>query len=154
MLDQLFVYSNTLLKLEAKVVQADSEDREHQNVAANAIDGNADTFWHTRWGEKDDPLPHYLVIDLGRPVRLRGITYLPRQDQANGRIRDAEIYCSLTPKDWGKPAAAVRWDASAQLQTVRFRQPVEARYLKLLVKSTANGPFAAVAELDVILADR
>ena len=155
MLDQLFAYSNTLSKLEAKVLEADSEDREHQNVAANAIDGNPDTFWHTRWGEKDDPLPHHLVIDLGRPVRLKGITYLPRQDQANGRIREAEIYCSLAAKSWGKPTATARWDGSEKLQTVRFRQPVEARYLKLLAKSSVSGqPFTAIAELDVILADR
>ena len=89
-----------MLKLGAKVLQADSEDREHGNLAAHAIDGDPDTFWHTRWGEKNDPLPHYLVIDLGRPVRLRGITYLPRQDMLNGRIRQAEIYGSLAPNAW------------------------------------------------------
>ena len=32
---------STLLKLEAKVLEADSEDREHGNVAANAIDGRS-----------------------------------------------------------------------------------------------------------------
>jgi hypothetical protein len=157
-LDKLFAppaHHQALLKLGAKVLQADSEDREHGNLAAHAIDGDPDTFWHTRWGEKDDPLPHYLVIDLGRPVWLRGITYLPRQDMLNGRIRQAEIYGSLAPNAWGKPAATPCWDASDRLHTVYFRQPVQARYLKLLVKSTANGqPFAAVAELDVILADR
>ena len=74
---------------------------------------------------------------------------------ANGRIREAEIYCSLAPTGWGKPTAKAHWNASAELQTVWFRQPVQARYLKLLAKSTVNGqPFAAVAELDVILADR
>jgi hypothetical protein len=154
-LDKLFACHSTMLKLEAKVLEADSEDRDNSNVAANVIDGNGDTFWHTRWGETNDPLPHHLVIDLGRPVRLQGITYLPRQDQANGRIQGAEIYCSLTPNAWGKPTAKVHWNGLAQLQTVRFPQPVQARYLKLLVKSTVNGqPFAAIAELDVILADR
>ncbi len=154
-LDKLFACRSTMLKLEAKVLEADSEDREHENVAANAIDGNPETFWHTRWGETNDPLPHHLVIDLGRPVRLKGITYLPRQDQANGRIREAEIYCSLAPAAWGKPTAKAQWNGSDRLQTVLFRQPVAARYLKLLVKSTVNQqPFAAVAELDVILADR
>jgi hypothetical protein len=155
-LDQLFAYHSTLLKLEAKVVEVDSEDPDHANVAANAIDGNPETFWHTRWGEgTNDPMPHHLVIDLGRQVRLRGITYLPRQDMATGRIREAEIYCSLVPNAWGKPTAKVQWNGSDQLQSARFRQPVEARYLKLLVKSAVDRqPFAAVAELDVILADR
>ena len=72
-------------------------------------------------------------------MRLKGITYLPRQDQANGRIREAEIYCSLSRTAWGKPTAKAQWNGSDRLQTVLFRQPVPTRYLKLLVKSTVNG---------------
>src|ERR1039458_8626057 len=32
----------------AKVIEADSEDSANGNVAANAIDGNPDTIWHTK----------------------------------------------------------------------------------------------------------
>jgi len=140
-----------LVRLGAKVIKADSEDRENGNVAANAIDGDADTFWHTRWQPANDPMPHDLVIDLGREIALKGLTYLPRQDQANGRIASAEIFLGSSPAAWGERAAAVNWTDTTELQRVRFDRTVRGRYLRLVVRSEVHGnPFAAVAELDVL----
>jgi hypothetical protein len=62
-----------MLKLGAKVVSADSEDADYP--ASQAIDGDAVTIWHTKWSPNEDPMPHNLVIDLGREVELRGIVY-------------------------------------------------------------------------------
>ena len=47
-------------------------------------------------------MPHHLTVDLGREVTLKGITYLPRQDMANGRIAECEIYCSTDPSLLGR----------------------------------------------------
>jgi len=97
-------------------------------------------------------MPHHLTLDLSKPVTLRGITCLPRQDQGNGRIAQVEIYCSTGPVLSGEPKATARWTNTAGLQTVLFEQPVEARYLKLLIKSEFNNnPFASLAELDVLI---
>jgi hypothetical protein len=140
-----------LAALGAKVIEADSEDSANGNVAANAIDGDTDTIWHTRWEPTNDPMPHHLTVDLGREVTLNGITYLPRQNMAHGRIAQCEIYCSRDPASWAAPAARVKWTNTAELQTVRFKQPVKARYLKVLARSEVNGnPFASIAELDVL----
>jgi hypothetical protein len=140
-----------LVTLGAKVIEADSEDSANGNIAANAIDGDPDTIWHTRWQPSNDPMPHHLTVDLGREVTLKGITYLPRQDMANGRIADCDIYCSTDRASWSAPAAKAKWPNTAQLQTVRFPEPVRARYLKVVARSEANGnPFASIAELDVL----
>src|ERR1019366_8835055 len=80
-----------LAQLGAKVLKSDSEDREGGHAAACAFDGDTDTFWHTR---AQDPGPHYLVIELGREVTLRGVTCLPRQDRAEGRVVEVEALCS------------------------------------------------------------
>jgi hypothetical protein len=142
---------STMVNLGAKVLKVDSEDRENGNTADKAIDGDPDTIWHTRWQPRNDPMPHSLVMDLGREVTLRGIRYLPRQDQVNGRIAEAEIFCATDPESWGAPVATAQWRNSEQLQTVQFAQPLKARYLKLVVKSEINrNPFASVAELDVV----
>ncbi len=144
-----------LVSLGAKVIENDSEDSANGNVAAHAIDGDPDTIWHTRWQPANDPLPHHLTIDLGRAVTLKGITYLPRQNMANGRIAQGEIYCSTEPNSWPAPAAKVKWPDTDQLQTVTFKQPVTARYLKLVARSEVNGnPFASIAELDVLMDER
>jgi hypothetical protein len=139
-----------LARLDAKV-WVDSEDDAHGNVKDNAIDGDPQTFWHTQWQPTVKPMPHWLVVDLGNETALAGITYLPRQDMANGRIAEAEVHCSNEPKKWGAPIATVKWPNTTDLQTVRFAKPVAARYLKLVPKSEVKGqPFAVVAELDII----
>ncbi len=145
---------SNLLKLGARVIEADSEDTANGNLAANAIDGDPETIWHTKWTPVNDPMPHHLTIDLGRTVRLKGITYLPRQDMANGRIAECEIYCSAEPNVWAAPVATVNWPNTDKLQTVTFRQPITARYFKLVARSEVNAqPFASIAELDVLLSE-
>jgi hypothetical protein len=144
-LDALFtpISTNILQKLGA-TIRADSEAPGHE--AALAIDNNPDTCWHTQWEPTPAPMPHQLVIDLGREVTLAGITYLPRQDMANGRLAECEIFAD------GKPVASVTWPNSADLQTLRFNPPVTARSLRLVIKSETNGnPFASIGELDVLL---
>jgi hypothetical protein len=145
-------YGSNLMKLEARVIEADSEDSANGNVAANAIDGDPETIWHTKWTPVNDPMPHHLTIDLGRAVTLKGITYLPRQDMANGRIAECEICCSTASNVWAAPVAKVKWPNTDKLQTVNFQQPVKARYLKVVARSEVNGqPFAGIAELDVLM---
>ncbi len=157
-LDKLFaepVVNSRLAKLGAKVVATDSEDSEHDHLAAYAIDGNPDSFWHTRWGENLDPMPHYLVIDLGREVNLKGFTCLPRQDMNNGRVAECEIFGSHDGKTWGEPIARAKWRNTANMQTLNFKDQVKTRYLKLVIKSEVRGqPFAAIAELDILTDDR
>jgi hypothetical protein len=140
-----------LATLGARVIETDSEDSANGNVAANAIDGDPGTIWHSSYTPAPEPMPHHLTIDLGRAVTLKGITYLPRQDMANGRIAECEIYCSSEPNAWPAPTAKVKWPNTGQLQTVSFDQPVKARYLKVVALSEVNrNPYASIAELDVL----
>jgi hypothetical protein len=140
-----------LVALGAKVIETDSENTDGGYTAGHAIDGDADTIWHTSWDPKPDPLPHHLTIDLGREVTLKGVTYLPRQDMSNGRIAQGEIYCSNDPAAWPAPVSQVRWPNTPELQTVYFKQPVRARYIKVVALSEVNGnAYTSIAELDVL----
>jgi beta-galactosidase len=147
--------TSKLAALGARVIETDSEDSANGNVAANAIDGDPATIWHTKWTPAEDPMPHHLTIDLGRVVTLKGMTYLPRQNMDNGRIAECEIYCGTEPNAWAAPAAKVSWPNTDQLQTVNFEPPVKARYLKVVALSEVNHkPFASIAELDVLTDDK
>jgi hypothetical protein len=142
---------STLGRLGARVVGFSSEDAQNANVAVNAMDGDPDTFWHTRWQPKADPMPHHLVFDLGRPVAIAGVAYLPRQDQANGRIRDIEIYSTSDTNNWGTAIARAQWPNMHERQTLMFPKSVEARWVKFLVRSEARAQaFASAAEFDII----
>ena len=129
--------------------KADSEAPDYD--AAKAVDGNPETIWHTAWEPAPKPMPHELVIDLGKEAALAGITYLPRQDMANGRIADFEVYVGNDLKAFGAAVAKGKWPNTDKLQKVVFEKPAKGRYVKLVALSEVKGnPFAAAAEVDVI----
>ncbi len=81
-----------------KVLYVDSEENFAEgDLAENAIDGKADTFWHTLWSAPHPSHPHTLVIDLGAEHELAGVRLLPRQDSRNGRIKNYRLYLSPEP---------------------------------------------------------
>ncbi|HNS19636.1 MAG TPA: discoidin domain-containing protein [Sedimentisphaerales bacterium] len=144
----LFREPSPLQKLGAAV----SADSQHPSHAPDlAIDGNPTTIWHTNW-EPAIPMPHYLILDLKQPVRVQGVTYLPRQDMTNGRIGRFELHLSRDGRQWGPPVAAGQWPDDGSLKTIRLDAAVEARFIRLTALSEVRGqPFASAAELDVIL---
>ncbi|MFD1616281.1 discoidin domain-containing protein [Gelatiniphilus marinus] len=128
----------------------DSEETTNEYTPAiHAIDGNNATFWGTQWSSGASPLPHEIQIDLKESKNITGFTYLPRQNQANGRIADYEIYVSDNPNNWGKPVASGTWPNSKDLQTVTFTEK-RGRYYRLVALSEVNGnPWSSAAEINV-----
>ncbi len=144
----LFKEPGPLQKLGATIT-ADNHHPSHGPELA--IDGNPTTIWHTNW-EPMAPPPHYLLLDLKKALPLHGLTYLPRQDMANGRIAQYEVYVSADGETWGPPVAAGTWPNDADRKTVRLNKPQTARFLKLVALSEVSShPFSSAAELDVLL---
>jgi beta-galactosidase len=119
---------------------------------ANALDGDPDTFWHSRWSSHKAQPPHHLTIDFGQPLTVAGVVYMTRHDKnINGTVKDYEIYLSNDAKHFGKPAAQGTFAKGPREQTVKLDKLVKARYLKFVMLSEQAGqPFGCVAELDVI----
>lgn len=107
-------------------VTADSEETDDQQAPASyAIDGDTATFWHTSWEPApndgmDAKLPHMLRVDLGTAHVITGFSYLPRQNNANGRIKGWEFYLSKDGTDWGTAVKAGTFPTGMALQTVTF----------------------------------
>jgi hypothetical protein len=140
-----------LARIGARVVRADSEDKESQNTADKAIDGEPGTFWHTEWVKAKPGYPHEIVIDMQQSMDLSGFRMLPRQDMANGWFARYAFHVSQDGKIWGEPAAKGDFIQDDQEKTVKFSAACRGRFLKLVALEGINGnPFAAVAELDVI----
>jgi beta-galactosidase len=88
----------TISRKDWKVIYVDSEENFAEGDQAEmAFDGDADTFWHSLWSAPHTSHPHTLVIDLGAEREISGVRLLPRQDSANGRIKDYRLYLSLAP---------------------------------------------------------
>ena len=81
-----------------KTAFANSEELVAENGSAdNLFDLQPTTYWHTRWQGTAPKHPHLVVLDLGSSQTLTGLRLQPRQDMANGRIKDCRVYLSKEP---------------------------------------------------------
>ncbi len=137
-----------------KVIYVDSEEllaTNEDGSAANAVDGDPNTFWHTEWDNASPIYPHEIHIDLGSDSNVTGLEYLPRQSGGlNGTIANYEIYVSDSPSAWGDAVAEGTWGYNHDLKTVRFNEK-QGRYLRLVALSEGGGQaWASAAEIKAI----
>ncbi|WP_307872123.1 endo-alpha-N-acetylgalactosaminidase family protein [Microbacterium paraoxydans] len=128
---------------------ANSEETEGEDGrAANMLDGNAGTFWHSRWSANATSYPHVLTFDLGAVEQVDGLSYLRRAANQNGPIKGFEVAVSTDGEAYTTVATG-EWRNVAEWQDVDFAQ-TDARYVRVTATSSISGtPFAAVAELAI-----
>lgn len=131
---------------------ADSEETDRfATPATNAFDGNAATYWYTRWNQATAQLPHELQINLGAQYNIHGFRYLPRQNGTDGRISKYEFYVSLDGLNWGAPAATGVFVNDGTEKQVLFDAYRTGQYVRLRALGEANNlAYTAVAELTVL----
>jgi len=131
-------------------ISASSFER-NEGEPGNAVDGQAGTFWHSRWSSDAPSHPHWLAVDFGQTLKLGAVVVQQRQDgNSNGRVNACEVYVSADGKQWGEPVAKAALQNKAGEQVIAFKAPVQGRHLKVVALSEAAGQkFAALAELDV-----
>lgn len=121
--------------------------------AANAMDGDPNTFWHSDW-ESGDSLPAHLDIDFQTQVVLRGFNYTPRQDMDRGRIANYSVEVSVDGQQWLPWVKAARFPNTTDRQSVIFDKPIKVRYLRLVALSDHGGANqAAVAEIEPLVVE-
>ena len=136
-------------KSEWTVYSYDSQQGNNEK-AANAIDDDENTIWHTQYNPTTPDCPHELVIDMKHTYRITAFSYKGRKDGSNGRVLRYEVYFSSSPHLWGEPAASGTFNNSADKQTVAIPSKPEARYMKFLVRTVVDDKgYASAAELYV-----
>ena len=101
-------------RLGAKVIAADSQAPDFE--AANVIDGDPQTIWHTPW--EGQARRFHTTWSSSSLRRLRCAGQNPAaQDLPNGRIRDYEVFVSSDGKNWGSAVKKGRCDASADYRS-------------------------------------
>lgn len=143
-----------LCKAKWHVVSVSSDEADAGESAANAIDDDPRTIWHSRYSPSTAKPPHEIVIDLGEDVDLHGFTYLPRQNgQANGTVLRYQFFSSGDGTTWGDAAAAGEFSnikSNPVEQRVQF-PPRRARFIKFVALSEINGrDWGSAAEFGVI----
>ena len=118
---------------------------------SNAIDGNANTFWHTPFGAGGNPLPHFITIDMKASSLINSISYQPRQDgQANGNIGGHTLTVSQDGNTFTAPKLLGTW-LDDQSTKISVFEAVNARYVKLtsLTEAGDRGPWSSAAEINI-----
>jgi galactose oxidase len=134
-------------------VVADSQETAKENgQAANVLDGDPATLWHTAWSSGPTAFPHLLTIDTQVAQAMSGLVYQPRpaSSGSNGTIGRYTLETSLDGVTYTAAASGTLPDTAAQ-QTLPF--PVTtARYVRLTALSEAGsrGSWTSAAELGLL----
>ncbi|MGW6709645.1 discoidin domain-containing protein, partial [Streptomyces sp. NPDC054956] len=131
---------------------SDEETVTENGRAANVLDGNVNTLWHSVWTAPAKPLPHSITIDMHKTGIVSALVYVPRPPAwANGRIGEYSISVSTDGQDWGTPVATGTLADDTATKTLGFA-PTGARFVRLtaLTEAGNRGPWTAVAELNLL----
>ena len=143
----------TFAKIESistEVIFTSSEESGEGN-ASNLVDNDANTYWHTMYSVTVAKYPHWVDLDAGEVKSITGFTYLPRQGNPNGHIKEYRLQVSLDGKNWGEPVAEGAFERDFRLKRVMLDKPVKARYIRFTALSSQNGDdFASGAELGIL----
>lgn len=119
-------------------------------LVTSALDGNDQTFWHSKWSGGIAPGPHWFIIDMGETHVLHGFQFLGRQSDNDGKPRDVMVEISTDGTTWtiaGKMELENTWSLQNRFLIDGFNQ--EARYFKLTVKNSYGGvEYTHLAELN------
>ncbi|WP_239132017.1 discoidin domain-containing protein [Paractinoplanes durhamensis] len=134
-------------------VAADSQETAGEDgKAANAIDGNTSTLWHTQWQDASPDLPHTFTIDMHAVNLVSGLGYLGRQDGAQfGNIGQYRIETSMDGTNWSPNVVTGSFSDIATAQTKTFASAL-ARYVRLTAVTEAGrrGPWTSAAEINLL----
>jgi alpha-L-fucosidase len=144
-----------LAKGKWKVVNCDSQQR-GEGDASKAIDDDPSTFWHSRYRDIVEPMPHHLTVDMGETAAIRGFAYTPRQDQWDGGIvLRARLEVGSDGANWAIAVDDVNFDNiinSRQRQVVTLPKATTARYFRFTALRTVNdNNLASAAEISVLV---
>ena len=116
------------------------------NKKENAIDGNKNTMWHTKWDGSDTE--KYIVLKLNEERYLTGLSYVPRATSSNGIVKNAKILVSMDNKEWTEVVSETDWSIDNTTKYVAFNEVTLAKYVKVIgVETYGNYMSAAMINL-------
>lgn len=120
----------------------DSNDR-----AANVLDGNTGTMWHTDWdGTELENM--WIDIALPEPATVGGVRILARTSGDNGQIRRAEIWVKTAEAD-EYVKVVENGTFGSGWQSVTFDEIENVTNVKIQPLETKN-PYASAAEIRIM----
>jgi beta-galactosidase len=123
-----------------------------QETADKAIDNNAETIWHSDWTNPQEKQPHFIEVDMGEIHTVKGLEYLPRRDQGNGRIAKYNLEVSLDGEKWELLVEKEHFRNNSERQQKMFDKPIKMRFFKVTtLREVTGASYSSIAEIGVVL---
>jgi hypothetical protein len=137
-------------KQDWKILSFSSEETSGEGTvngrATTLIDGNASTYWHSRWANNAAIYPHEFTIDLGSIKTANGLSLTQRSGLSRS-VKDAELLVSSDGVSFTSLGNYVFSNTNGP-QYFGFNTPKSFRIMKVIAKSAWDGlQFAALAEV-------
>ena len=120
--------------------------------AAKAIDGNHDTYWHSKWQDGSTQFPVEFQITMSKETMVDIVRYVPRKDQPNGAWGNVEVqYRGLvsTNNEW---VTLGTFNLGERQQSYDFEIGKKFTNVKFIIKN-GYGNFATAAEVEAYTVD-
>ncbi|TDE28461.1 discoidin domain-containing protein [Flavobacterium ranwuense] len=145
-----FTTRNEIAKTGWSVVSFSSQETSGEatpnGLAANLIDGNAATYWHSQWTGTGAIYPHQFVIDMGSSKTANGLSITQRSGLQRA-IKNAELFTSTDGINFTS-AGPYTFANSNGPQYFDFTAPKTFRYFKIVGSTAWDGlQFASLAEI-------
>ncbi len=137
-------------KQDWKILSFSSEETSGEGTtngrAIALIDGNASTYWHSRWVNNAAIYPHEFTIDMQSIKTANGFSVTQRSGLSRS-VKDAEFLTSSDGVSFTSAGNFVFSNTNGP-QYFSFSSPRSFRYFKLVAKSAWDGlQFSALAEV-------
>ena len=126
--------NNKIDKSRWELIDFSSEEKRGEGSngrAAQTIDGDVKTYWHTQWLGGRATYPHHLTVDMKETYSINGME-ITMSGSSNRYIKAFNLYVSENNSKWNKIYSE---NDAPNMATFRFMldKPVAARYFKLEV---------------------
>ncbi|NQX38212.1 protein of unknown function [Pedobacter steynii] len=122
-------------------VSADSEELVGEGSvngkATAALDGNIDTYWHSKWQGGELPFPHWLTIDMKQDIYVTRVELAARQNASTGFSR-FNIEASNDGSTWISLGTGLIMDPANKAFQSFPVTPGYRRYLKITMTAGAT----------------
>ncbi|MGL4804871.1 MAG: BT_3987 domain-containing protein [Bacteroidales bacterium] len=112
--------------------------------AKHAIDGNNDTFWHSKWNGGTDAPPFILTIDMKKTNTISQLGLIARQNAVTRM--NMEFKVSEDGANW-TPVGQYYMDGSIKTEQVVPLKTENARYIQCTVNSLSGANVGHLAEI-------
>ena len=123
----------------------DFSSEENKEFASYVLDGDANTFWHSRWSQNPTSYPHHLTVDMADILDVSGFSFLQRDGMR--KVKNIEILVSTDNTQW-ESMGDFQLKEINTLHHINFNNKTSFRYFKIIAKSAFDGQqYAAMAEI-------